>query len=47
MGTAVVTPKGDGVVVGASRQKSTVKVKLVENGEIEEFPAEEVDVKES
>jgi len=43
----VIAPGGEGVVVAVSRPKGTVKVQLDESKEVEEYPVEEVAVKES
>lgn len=47
VGSQVISPGGDGVVVSVSKSKSIVRVQLEETGDIQEYPVEEVEVKES
>ncbi|ADL06812.1 PSP1 domain-containing protein [Thermosediminibacter oceani] len=43
----VITPDGEGTVVSVNKDKGAVTVRLAENGEKKEFPAEEVELKGS
>ncbi|MGI6486383.1 MAG: stage 0 sporulation family protein [Thermoanaerobacterales bacterium] len=42
IGDSVVTPGGEGVVVGIFKPKGIVKVQMLENNDVLEFPVEEV-----
>lgn len=46
MGSRVIAPGGEGVVVSVNKPKGTVRVQLDEGQEVEEYPVEEVAVKE-
>lgn len=46
IGSHVITPQGEGVVDKIFKQKNVVRILMDESGECEEFPLEEVDLKE-
>jgi cell fate regulator YaaT (PSP1 superfamily) len=46
IGDTVITTGGDGVVVGMFKPKGIVKVQMLEDKEVKEFPVEEVAIKD-